>query len=177
MTLIGKVQRTGKRMIERAAATITDTTTITVPTCEHSGFPLSLQFDDYSCGLQCTSMVIRYFVGKDLSDTTLRRKLRTTKTNGTEARDIVRVLRDAGLKTVRRDGAGRTSDALRHEIRRNAVIIALVPGPDAETHHWVCVYGYEVKSGRLLFRDPSIAGLRRPFVRGPRIHEYITVRQ
>lgn len=100
------------------------------------GVPRAIQLDTYTCGAQCTHMVLACH-GIRRSFRRLLKRLGTTPENGTTDSAIRRVLREEGLspRTVR----GARLSSLRAEIDRGAPCIALVD----DEEHWLVVYGYD----------------------------------
>ena len=110
------------------------------------GFTRSLQLDGYSCGAQCTFMILRYF-GKARSIENVTREL-ATDTDGTSQTQIRTLLKRRGLRPKRI-----SSPKLRH--LREAIdsdCPVLIAVDDGE--HWVVVYGYS--PGKIYIADPAL---------------------
>ena len=113
------------------------------------GFTRSLQLDGYSCGAQCTFMILRYF-GKARSIENVTREL-ATDTDGTSQTQIRTLLKRRGLRPKRI-----SSPKLRHlreAIDDNCPVLVSM-----DTDHWAVVYGYG--PGAIYIVDPA---LRRSF--------------
>jgi ABC-type bacteriocin/lantibiotic exporter with double-glycine peptidase domain len=110
------------------------------------GFTRSLQLDGYSCGAQCTFMILRYF-GKARSIENVTREL-ATDTDGTSQTQIRTLLKRRGLHPKRI-----SSPKLRH--LREAIdsdCPLLISVDDGE--HWVVVYGYSPR--KIYIADPAL---------------------
>jgi ABC-type bacteriocin/lantibiotic exporter with double-glycine peptidase domain len=106
-----------------------DPNAVILPTIERS-----LHLDFYSCGVQSTYVILKYF-RKRISLTKLDRELQTDWT-GTEAADTKRVLKRYGLKCdVER--AAKLRD-IRKAINGGCPVLVTM----YEGAHWSVVYGY-----------------------------------
>ena len=98
------------------------------------GFPRSVQFDEYSCGMHAVYEILRYY-GRDISMKRLEKRLRTNG-NGTDLADIKRVLKHRGL--VCRSNARANIRSLRQAIDSGCPALIITYGGG----HWCVVYGY-----------------------------------
>ena len=111
-------------------------------------FPRIIQLDDYSCGLQCALMVLRYF-GVRMARPEVRKRLHTD-TDGTAAPELRSLFRGLGFQVGSMRSSLRTT--IRNSIDKGA---PLIMGVDGNSPHWVVVYGYG--PGRIYIADPSLA--------------------
>ncbi|MCM2332654.1 MAG: cysteine peptidase family C39 domain-containing protein [Anaeromyxobacteraceae bacterium] len=111
------------------------------------GFRRSVQFDDYSCGVQCTQAILDYF-DVQVSASVLEKELGTTR-RGTDEDQIRSVLRKNGLRSRSFDSA--TMRRLRNAIAAGSPVLVSVDSGK----HWSVVYGYG--KGTVYLADPSFA--------------------
>ena len=111
-----------------------------------SGFPRSIQFDEFSCGMHAMYNILRYF-GRSISKKRLKKQLRTNG-YGTNLADIKRVLKRNRL--VCRLNAYANIRVLRQAIDSGCP--ALISTYDGE--HWCVVYGYA--RGAIYVADSSL---------------------
>jgi len=111
------------------------------------GFRRCVQFDDYSCGVQCTQAILGYF-GIRMFAAALEREMGTTR-RGTDEDQIRSVLRKNGLRS--RSFASATMRRLRNAIDADVPVLVSVD----DGGHWSVVYGYG--HGTVYLADPSFA--------------------
>ncbi len=110
------------------------------------GFRRIVQLDGFSCGARSVQAILSYY-GIYRSSRTIERKFRTTW-EGTDASDIVKVLRSCGLvvRTYREMGLREIRKAIDNEY---PIIVMLFDG-----WHWSVCYGYS--QDHIFLMNPSI---------------------
>jgi predicted double-glycine peptidase len=133
------------------------------------GVPDVRQSTDYSCGAAALQAVLSYW-GIDKREGELMAALKTTPRQGTHPLDIVRVVRELGLKAELREGLtlADLEGALRRGIPPIVDLQAWTVGnpsragfawaDDWEDGHYVVLIGLDGQ--RLIFEDPSLLGTR-----------------
>lgn len=114
-------------------------------------FPRPVQGDPFTCGVQATFAVLRWF-GRARSPSAVIKALGTTS-DGTDEHQIRRVLRARGLHVRVLPRAG--VDDLRRAIHADSPAIVLM---DDESH-WAVVYGYD--DGGFYVADSAVARAAR----------------
>lgn len=109
--------------------------------------PTSLQFTDYSCGVECVYAVLSFY-GARTSRRTVARMLGVCRVDGVNEDSIMRVLEEFNLPhRVMEEG---TIEELDAEVRaRRPTIVAL-----DEDDHWAVVYGTAPSFIMLMDPDP-----------------------
>lgn len=133
-------------------------------------FPLSLQFDSYTCGTRCVDMVLRYYFNLRVPLKELKQQCNTTREDGTPTEDLLECLKSYGLLPVHRRKHAGMNDAIRSAIDMGHPVLAVVPTRDPDTEHWVVIHGYTLHPRTFLYRDP-----RPGFFKISRIKEYVVV--
>ncbi len=113
-------------------------------------FPCFVQKLDYDCGPTALKMVLASFgVRADLKK--LQRQLRTTESDGTTRRNLVRVARGYGLPAAARTGA--SMEDIGRLLRRGDMAIVEYILPVFEGAHYAVVSGLDGRS--IYLHDPT----------------------
>jgi hypothetical protein len=108
-------------------------------------FDKSVQMDGYSCGVQCTYMILRYY-GNTMSVGDVERALGTTR-DGTDQHQIRSLLLREGLTPTRINLPNLRK--VKQAIKEGYPVLVCVDQGD----HWVVIYGYAKKV--ILTADPA----------------------
>ncbi len=125
------------------------------------------QDTDYSCGASALQAVFAYW-GIDMTESTLRKELRSNPEDGTKPEDIIRVARKHGLRAEMREGIG-ISDLRKAWEARIPVIVDIQAWQDNpqtsppwdsdwEDGHYVVLLGVDDRN--IYVEDPSLLGSR-----------------
>jgi ABC-type bacteriocin/lantibiotic exporter with double-glycine peptidase domain len=106
----------------------------------------SIQLDSYSCGAQCTYMILDYY-GIDVSFNTLVAELKTNSKDGTDTKPILKYLKKNDLEVVinRKTSLSDIKTAIDNG---NPLLVSIDKGD-----HWIVIYGYSNEG--IFVLDPS----------------------
>ena len=127
--------------------------------------PDVLQNNDYSCGVWAGLTVLGYYGITEYADS-LAKQMNTNSETGTEMEDMVKVLRNYGLKTnMHQMSVEEIKDFVRQKIPVIVMLQAYNPTgiyqegrslESAQWGHYVTVIGYG--DGNIVFKDPDTFG-------------------
>lgn len=120
----------------------------------------SLQLDGYSCGVQSTFVILKYY-GKAKSVRNVEKLLRTDN-SGTSEKNIYKLFRQRGLKISLRKKANLSTikESIMDYKAPFLTSIDYDPDPEKDKSHYIVVYGFS--DNYIYVLDPAI---KRPFVR------------